>query len=193
MSRLVLASTSPRRAELLSAAGFVFDVVPADIDETLRPGESASGHVTRLAVEKARAVRTRAPALATRPIIGADTAVVMDERVLGKPRGRKEAVEMLRALSGRTHQVLTGVAIYLGEALVTDCIASAVTFLPLSAPEIEWYVATGEPMGKAGAYAAQGRASRFIASIEGSYSNVVGLPLEAVHQLLKRLGWKEFS
>ncbi|MBI3264333.1 MAG: septum formation inhibitor Maf [Acidobacteria bacterium] len=184
VSRLVLASASPRRAELLSAAGFVFDVVPAAIDETLRAGESAADHVTRLAAEKARTVDSAD----SRPVLGADTEVVIDGRELGKPRDREDAARMLRLLSGRTHQVLTGVAICLGERLVTECVISTVTVAPLSASEIEWYVATGEPLDKAGAYAVQGRASRFIARIEGSYSNVVGLPIETVYRLLKRLG-----
>jgi septum formation protein len=212
VSRLILASASPRRAELLAAAGFVFDVVPADIDETPRAGEPAADHVTRLAAEKARAVRNgRGPANRLRqgygesrrsfakaeagpydcPVIGADTAVVVDASVLGKPRDREEAACMLRTLSGRTHQVLTGVAICLGETLLTECVTSAVTVVSLSASEIEWYVATGEPMDKAGAYAVQGKASRFIARIEGSYSNVVGLPVVTVYKLLGELGWKE--
>lgn len=191
MSRLVLASASPRRAELLAAAGFVFDIVPADIDETLRAGEPAVDYVTRLAAEKARAVRARVPELSGPPIIGADTEVVIDRRVLGKPRDHDEATRMLRTLSGRTHQVLTGVAICRGETLLTECVTTAVTFVALSASEIAWYVATGEPMDKAGAYAVQGRASRFISSIKGSYSNVVGLPVGTVYRLLRELGWKE--
>lgn len=197
MPRLVLASASPRRAELLSAAGFDFEVVAADIDERRWPDEAPADHVVRLAIDKARAVQTNLtdqqinrPIVQSpdRPIIlGADTAVVVGSRVLGKPRDREDAAEMLRALSGRTHEVLTGVAILVGDRLATGCATTAVTFEELSAAEIEWYVATDEPMDKAGAYAVQGRASRFVSRIEGPYANVVGLPIETVYRLLKQL------
>lgn len=187
MSRLVLASASPRRLDLLEAAGFRVDVVPADVDETRWPDEAPGEHVLRLAAEKATAVRDRHADLSARPIVGADTTVVVDGRVLGKPRDHADAAGMLRALSGRTHHVLTGVAMCLGPTLLTERVTSAVTFVELSASEIEWYVASGEPMDKAGAYAIQGLASRFIVGIEGSYSNIVGLPIEAVHRLLKQL------
>ncbi|MBI4475640.1 MAG: septum formation inhibitor Maf [Acidobacteria bacterium] len=188
MSRLVLASASPRRAELLRAAGYDFEVVAAHIDEARWPDESPDDHVVRLAAEKAAAVRDRASEFGTRPILGADTTVVIDDRMLGKPRDRAEAVEMLRALSGRPHRVLTGVAVSLGERLVKHCAATTVWFAELGPSEIDWYVSTGEPMDKAGAYAVQGLASRFITRIDGSYSNVVGLPVETVYLLLKDLG-----
>jgi septum formation protein len=141
--------------------------------------------VLRLAREKAQACR-REPGTV---VLGADTTVVLEGFVLGKPATDAEAQEMLNLLSGRVHEVLTGVALRRDDELVDGVATSQVRFLPMTPEEIAWYVATGEPHGKAGAYAIQGRASRFVEWIEGSYSNVVGLPISLVYQLLKRLGW----
>jgi nucleoside triphosphate pyrophosphatase len=187
---LILASASPRRAELLTTAGIAFEVLPVEIDETPLHAEPADAHVRRLSEEKARA------AFALRPdatVLGADTVVVIHDRILGKPQSAAQAAAMLRTLSGRVHEVLTGVAIMaatLGKP--TPSISSAVArtqvwFSKLTDEEIEWYVATGEPMDKAGAYAIQGLASRFVERIDGSYSNVVGLPVGTVYRMLSKV------
>ena len=180
---LTLASASPRRAELLTAARIPFDVLPVDIDETPLVGEMPDGYVRRLAEDKARA------AAALRPhavILGADTVVVVDNRILGKPRDAAEASAMLRALSGRDHDVVTGVAlIRRGGTPEVEVDRTRVWLAPLTDVEIVHYVATTEPLDKAGAYAIQGYASRFIERIEGSYSNVVGLPVALVYRLLQ--------
>jgi len=183
---LLLASASPRRADLLRAAGIPFDTCPADVDERSLPGETPRDYVTRLALEKARAVRRDLGSV----VLGADTTVVLDGRVLGKPEHPEEAARMLRSLSGRTHEVLTGVAVKHGGLEFVDVASTRVRFLPLTEEEIAWYVASGEPEGKAGAYAVQGLASRFVERIEGSYSNVVGLPVSLVYQLLRQVGWR---
>ena len=176
---LVLASASPRRVRLLRAAGLEFEQRPAHIDESARVGESAEQYVQRLAEDKARAVwrmgcRT----------LGADTVVVLGGRVLCKPRDASHARKMLRSLSGRSHRVLTGVTVFDGEDVRTDFDETRVRFRPLKDPEITEYVATGEPLDKAGGYGIQGGAASFVESIEGSRSNVVGLPLELVARLL---------
>jgi len=173
---IILASASPRRRELLMAAGWQVEVRPANIDEAQAAGEAAGTYVLRLARAKARAV-----APATHPIVGADTAVVIAGEVLGKPDGDADAARMLALLAGRQHEVMTGYCVILPDGRVRDGVeATRVWFTPLSPEEIEAYVATGEPRGKAGAYAIQGGASRFIPRIEGSYSNVVGLPIAAI-------------
>lgn len=174
---LVLASASPRRAELLRAAGIAFEVIAADVDETPLANEPAADYVQRLAAEKARAVSPRA---AGRPVLAADTVVVVDGAILGKPRDQEDARRMLGLLSGRVHSVLTGVA--LGDDVRVA--STSVEFAPLTAEEIAWYVASGEPGDKAGAYAIQGLASRFVTRIDGSYSNVVGLPVALVYEML---------
>ncbi|MBI4886820.1 MAG: septum formation inhibitor Maf [Acidobacteria bacterium] len=185
--RLILASASPRRAELLRAAGIAFDVMPAGVDEALLPGETPEEHVRRLAGAKARAVAARAGG---RPVLAADTVVVVGDQILGKPEGDDDARRMLRLLSGRAHDVLTGVTLVWGvpEACLSEVATTTVEFGPLSEAEIGWYVASGEPADKAGAYAIQGLASRFVTRIEGSYSNVVGLPVALVHKLCTRAG-----
>jgi septum formation protein len=184
--RLILASASPRRAELLANAGFDFDVHAADIDETIAPGEMADWYVRRLAEAKARTVAGRHPG---RWVLGADTAVVADGRILGKPVDTRDAGKMLRLLSGRTHEVVTGVCLW-GRAAAPDVqlARTRVEFAPLSPQEVDWYVASGEPADKAGAYAVQGLASRFVTRIDGSYSNVVGLPVALVYDLCRRAG-----
>ena len=179
---LVLASASPRRAELLRAAGIDFDVIPANVDETLQPDESARDYVARLAEEKARGIYTED---GQRTVLAADTVVVVDSQILGKPIDEADARRMLRLLSGRTHDVLTGVSIFHSGGIVdTRVDVTRVEFAPLSESDIDWYVSTGEPLDKAGAYAVQGLASRFVTGIAGSYSNVVGLPVALVHQML---------
>ena len=183
--RLVLASGSPRRKELLAAAGFSFDVTPVNVDETPQPDEDATSYVTRLARAKALAA---ASSDADRIVIGADTVVVVDGEVLGKPRGAEDATRMLRLLSGRAHEVLTGVAILARGRIVTAVERTTVWFGPLSDSDISWYVASGEPLDKAGAYAIQTLASRFVPRIDGSYTNVVGLPVTTVVELLTKAG-----
>ena len=182
--RLVLASASPRRAELLRAAGIEFDVVAANVDESIRPGETPADHVRRLAEDKALRVQ---PQVNGRFVLGADTVVVVGDQILGKPADAADAARMLRLLSGRRHQVLTGVAL-IGKTRHVGVAATTVEFAPLNDAEIAAYVTSGEPMDKAGAYAIQGLASRFVTAIEGSYSNVVGLPVALVYDLCKREG-----
>lgn len=179
--RFVLASQSPRRADLLEAAGFSFEVRPVGVDESILPGESPHGYVLRLALEKARSA-CRDPGDVC---LGADTTVLLDGRMLGKPSDAREAAEMLRFLSGRTHEVLTGVALVGPGGQAYDVAITQVTFLQMTEQEIAWYVATGEPQDKAGAYAIQGFAARFVESIAGSYSNVVGLPVSLVYRMLR--------
>jgi septum formation protein len=184
---LVLASASPRRQELLRNAGISFTVQPADIDETPMVGESPRGCAERLAREKALAV------FESRPedyVLGADTIVVVDDTILGKPRDAGDAARMLRLLSGRMHAVITGVCVVgpVVNKVKTASETTMVTFCELSDDEIRDYIATGEPMDKAGAYAIQGIASRWIPRIEGDYSNVVGLPVALVYARLRELG-----
>jgi septum formation protein len=178
--RLILASASPRRAELLRAAGYEFEIVVADVDERVRDGEPPAEYVRRLAAEKSSAVMA-----ADAIILGADTTVVVDGEILGKPRDDDEAAAMLRRLAGRHHEVLTGVSIRQGAHEVGRVESTAVWFSVLTKEDIAWYVASGEGRDKAGAYAIQGLASRFIPRIEGSYANVVGLPVAVVAELLR--------
>jgi septum formation protein len=187
-SSLFLASSSPRRAELLRSAGIDFEIRPADVDERLLDGETAAIYVQRLAAAKALAVAAGCGEL-KRPVLGADTAVVVDSHILGKPADDDDARRMLRLLSGRTHQVLTGVTLLTAAAARHDRVESTtVEFASMSAREIDWYVSTGECRDKAGAYAIQGLGSRFVRSIDGSYSNVVGLPVAMVYQLCTAAG-----
>jgi septum formation protein len=187
--RLILASASPRRAELLRSAGYAFEVVVSDADESIHPDESPSTYVRRLAAEKSAAAQRRmadvksvTPADAV--ILGADTTVVVDGEILGKPRDDDDEARMLSRLSGNIHQVLTGVSLRQGSYEVGRVETTLVTFRALAADEIAWHVASGEGRDKAGGYAIQGLASRFITRIEGSYSNVVGLPVACVAELL---------
>ena len=184
VQRIVLGSASPRRAELLRAAGIEFDVIQANVDETVYPRELPEVYVRRVAEAKARAVAARAR---ERLVLAADTTVVIDDAMLGKPLDDDDAKRMLCLLSGRTHEVLTAVAVCgAGKAeLLVDVERTEVEFAPLTEFEIDWYVATGEPRDKAGAYAIQGYASRFVTRIDGSYSNVVGLPIALVYEMLK--------
>ena len=180
----MLASASPRRADLLAAAGFGFGVEPADVDERVLPGEDPVAHVARLASSKAQAVAGRRPGAW---VLGADTVVVVDGTILGKPADDADAVRMLTLLSGRTHAVLTGVCVVRGSEARSAVASTDVEFAVLAPAAIAWYVSTGEPRDKAGAYAIQGLASRFVTRINGSYSNVVGLPVSLVVTLLDAL------
>jgi septum formation protein len=182
--RFVLASSSPRRRELLTSAGFEFDVMGADIDERVRPDEDPEVYVRRMAVEKAEAVRERA---AGQTILAADTVVVVDGDVLGKPADDESAVQMLTRLSGREHEVLTAVALWWADAAEPDVTVelTRVWMREIPPEEIAAVVATGEPHDRAGAYAIQGLASRWVVRIDGSYGTVVGLPVEAVDRLLR--------
>jgi septum formation protein len=179
--KLVLASSSPRRKELLAHLGLLFEVRPAEIDESLRPGEGAAAYVERLAREKAGA-----PAPQT-VVLAADTSVVVDDEVLGKP-GTNVLVgaSMLRRLSGRVHQVMSGIAVSSPLGVQSLVVETHVEFRSLSEREIDWYVRTGEGADKAGGYALQGRAGLFIVSVTGSPSNVIGLPLAQMVELLRR-------
>jgi septum formation protein len=178
---IILASASPRRAELLTLAGIAFDIDPADVDETVREGEAPEIYGPRIARDKALTVAARHPG---RVVLAADTIVVLDGRVFGKPADRVDAARMLIALSDREHDVLTAVVLAHGGRLAEHLERTRVRFAPMTAADIDWYVASGEADGKAGAYAIQGKAARFIPRIEGSYSNVVGLPIAAVHRML---------
>ena len=187
--RLVLASQSPRRRELLASVGIAAEVRPAATDESVRVGEGADEYVRRLAREKARAVACSVGEL----VLAADTAVVLGSDILGKPRDEGDARRMLRALSGRTHVVATGVhglaaGTWGGAPRETIGVSSAVRFVTLSEERIAWYVSTGEPLDKAGAYALQGAGGSLVRGIAGSVSNVVGLPLAETLALLGRLG-----
>lgn len=184
--RLVLASASPRRAELLRSAGFSFTVRPADIDETPCPGEPPADYVLRIARAKARAASAW-PRENGALILAADTTVVVAGQTLGKPADDCDATRMLTMLSGDVHQVLTGVVVVSDIEEVAEVVSTRVSVRPLSLDEITWYVATKEPEGKAGAYAIQGIGARFIEWIDGSWSNVVGLPIATVDRLIKRL------
>lgn len=181
---VVLASASPRRRDLLARLGIVPDIRPAHVDETPHPGEAPQALVQRLAHAKAAAVDAPDDAL----VVAADTEVVLDGRVLGKPADDAQAVAMLTALSGRTHDVLTGVAVRCGDRTTTDVAVTRVHVRSLGPPEIDWYVRTGEPMGKAGAYAIQGAGAVFITGIDGSDTNVIGLPLALLVSLARRVG-----
>ena len=184
---LVLASASPRRAGLLTTAGFRFSVDPADVDESPLPGENPRAYVQRIARDKARAVAGRCRETGA-VVLAADTTVVAGGEILAKPENDLEAVRMLAQLAGGVHEVLTGVVVRAGERELGEVVVSRVRLLPLTDDEIAWYVKSGEPMGKAGGYGIQGRAARFIDWIEGSWSNVVGLPVATVYRLLKDLG-----
>jgi len=180
---LILASGSPRRAEILNAVGWPFEVVASGVDETQKPDENPATYVQRLAVEKAQAVAsTRKTGL----ILAADTTVVVDDHLLGQPEDDSDARRMLKLLSGKWHEVLTGVALLrIGGELNVGIETTRVRFAELSQREIDWYVATGEPKGKAGAYGIQGKAALFIEAIEGDYFNIVGLPIRLVYEMIR--------
>lgn len=191
MSAIVLASASPRRSELLESAEVPFSIAPSDIPEEVLPGEAPEVHVRRLALAKAREVA--ATGSSGRYFIGADTIVACDGEIMGKPLDEDDARRMLRKLAGKGHQVITGFAIHDRQTGcdVIDAVTTQVYFKPLSDAEIEAYVATGCPMDKAGAYAIQGGAAYMVRRIEGSYTNVVGLPLCEVVEALRSVGAME--
>jgi septum formation protein len=190
---VILASSSPRRRELLSSAGVGFEVVAPDVPEERLPGEAPEAFARRVAIAKAERVARSVGREPRRVVIGADTIVVLDDEVLGKPRDAREARSYLRRLAGRRHRVLTAIAVIDSATLELRAalVESGVAMQPVSDEEIAAYVATGEPLDKAGAYAAQGEGRRFIARIEGSETNVIGLPLEEALALLRELGAAE--
>lgn len=213
--RLILASASPRRRELLAQAGYEFTLEAADVDESVRDGESAGAYVQRLAEEKARVVLMRysvGPTLAESTgkdgapghfsstegsrlvVLGADTTVVCDEEILAKPADAADAMRMLRRLSGRTHFVMTGVAVVTAGGVTSGVETTEVTFSEIPGAELATYCATAEPMDKAGAYGIQGYAARWIPRIDGDYFNVMGLPIARVVKLIKEVpGLKQVS
>jgi septum formation protein len=183
LPQIILASASPRRAEILKTVGWPCDILPVDIDETRRTEESAIDYVQRLARDKAEAAASRSPQSI---VVGADTTVAVDTHILEKPVDKPDAREMLRLLNNRWHTVLTGVAVIEPgtSKTVVACEETQVKFAAMSDEEIRWYVETGEPMDKAGAYAIQGLGSRFISEIRGDYFNVVGLPVRLLYELM---------
>jgi septum formation protein len=182
--KLILASKSPRRAEILRAAGWAFEAMAANIDETRHEDEDAVSYVRRLAQTKAETIARQFP---NSLVLGADTIVLINEEILGQPGDAAAAERMLKLLSGRWHQVLTGVALIQDARRIVEHEVTRVRFAELSDDEISWYVSTGEPLDKAGAYAIQGRAAPFIEEIQGDYFNIVGLPLRRVYRLLQEL------
>lgn len=181
---IILASQSPRRKELLELMGLTFTIKAADIDETMAPGADPAGEVGRVSRLKALAVEAGEEAV----VIAADTIVVCAGRILGKPHSEQEAREMLTLLSGRDHQVMTGYTVRRGDRLLTHTEVSHIHFRPLAPEEIRAYVASGEPMDKAGAYGIQGKAAIFVSRLEGDYYNVMGLPVCALGQSLRSFG-----
>ncbi|MGA1566212.1 MAG: Maf family protein [Ilumatobacteraceae bacterium] len=185
MADLILASGSPRRREMLLSLGIEFTVMPADVDESWAPGEDPVSYVARVAHDKASAVLTRN---AGSVVLAADTTVDLDGVILAKPSDNGDAVAMLESLSGRSHEAHTAVVVASGSAIETIVVSTTVRFRTLAPQEIEWYVATGEPLDKAGAYGIQGPAAAFVDWVRGSVSNVVGLPLAETVGLLRDAG-----
>jgi septum formation protein len=183
LPKIILASASPRRAEILRTVNWPFETLPLNIDETRQPGEDASTYVQRLARAKAEAAALRSP---DSLIVGADTTVVIGDQILEKPDDHDDARRMLRQLSGHWHKVLTGVAIINASELRVAYETTEVKFAVMSQDEIDWYVSSGEPMDKAGAYAIQGRGARFIEGIRGDYFNVMGLPVRLLYEMLRQ-------
>ncbi|HEX2120669.1 MAG TPA: Maf family protein [Thermoanaerobaculia bacterium] len=185
--KFILASASPRRRELLASIGLEFEVVPSHVPEVHAEGEAPEEYVARLSRDKAAAIAGEHP---SRWVIAADTTVLLGDQLLEKPADAQDAARMLATIAGQTHVVYTGVTLENRERGHRDTrvAESEVRMLPLSPPEIEWYVATGEPLDKAGAYAVQGIGAMFIDSIHGSYTNVVGLPLATLFQMLRKAG-----
>ncbi len=185
--KLILASKSPRRAELLRSAGWQFEAVAANIDETRASGEDAISYVKRLADTKANTVAAK---VSTGLVLGADTVVVIDGEILGQPRDDDDARRMLQLLSGKWHEVLTGVALVRANHTHEKFVeheTTRVRFAELSTAELDWYVSTGEPRDKAGAYAIQGKGGVFITGIQGDYFNIVGLPVRLVYEMFRKL------
>ena len=184
LPNIILASASPRRAEILRTVGWPFETFPVDIDETRRESEDAASYVHRLAREKAEAAAARR---SESIIVGADTTVTLDEHVLEKPAGVQDAMRMLQLLNNRWHQVLTGLAVFDRgkQKMIVAHEATEVKFAPISDEEMQWYVESGEPMDKAGGYAIQGLGARLIEEIRGDYFNVVGLPVRLLYELFQ--------
>jgi septum formation protein len=189
---IYLASASPRRQELLRQIGVEFEAIPSNIHEEQAIGEPPTDYVMRVARDKARHVAglIQERSLPVRPVLGADTEVVLEGKIFGKPRDREHGLEMLRRLAGHSHEVLTSLCLIAGGEEHTALSCSRVTFAPMTKTDIERYWQTGEPTDKAGAYAIQGRAAAFIKHLEGSYSGVMGLPLYELHELLRKIGVK---
>jgi septum formation protein len=183
---LILASQSPRRREILEHAGIPFEVRSTGVPEEIQEGETPANYVLRLARAKAAAVNGDL-------VLGADTVVVLEEHILEKPHDAADALRMLRILSGREHSVITGICLRSGDAYITEAIETRVRFVSMSQDEMEAYVASGEPMDKAGGYAIQGLASKYIDRIEGDYFNVVGLPVHRVYAMIKSFGVKDIN
>lgn len=185
--KMILASSSPRRRELLTSVGIDFDVIPSNVPEQHRPGEAPEEYVARLSRDKAAAIAERHPG---RWVLAADTTVLLGDQLLEKPLDADDAARMLSTIAGKTHVVYTGVTLQNLERAHRDTrvAESEVRMLPLERKDIEWYVATGEPLDKAGAYAVQGIGALFIDSVHGSYTNVVGLPLALLFQMLRKAG-----
>ena len=181
--KLQLASASPRRKEILENLGFVVEINPAHIDETPHPDETAENYVRRMAEEKNRAVQNQQ----NLPVVSADTAVILDHQILGKPNDHQDAKRLLQLLSGREHIVLTAVCVSFQQHYLSDISKSTVLFTPLSDKEIETYIQTGEPMDKAGAYGIQGKGGMFVQHLSGSFTGVMGLPVFETGNLLKIL------
>jgi septum formation protein len=181
---MILASASPRRRELLTQAGITFEVHAAHIDESRHPNEPPANYVQRLALEKAQAIHARFPSAT---VLGADTTVVLDNEIMNKPTGIADAERMLRALSGRTHQVYTGIAVVTASTQRVHLETTHVTFAQIAEADLAYYLASGDPLDKAGAYGIQGFAARWIPRIEGDYFNVVGLPIAATVRLLAEI------
>lgn len=190
MQKLILASASPRRSELLALLPYAFEVIPSDAEENMDTALTAQENVISLARRKAHSVAAVHP---KRTVIGCDTVVVLDGHILGKPRDAKHAGEMLRALSGRAHTVCTGVCIVHDGEEVRFCEETAVQMRTISERELAWYLNTGDPMDKAGAYGIQGHAGAFVERIDGDYFNVVGLPLCRLSTVLSGLGYGSFA
>jgi septum formation protein len=183
---LILASASPRRHELLAQAGLTFEIHAAHTDESRQPNEPPANYVRRLALEKAQAIHSRFP---NATILGADTTVVLDNEIMNKPTGLADAERMLRALCGRTHQVYTGIAVVTASTQRVHLETTHVSFSEIGAADLTHYLASGDPLDKAGAYGIQGFAARWIPRIEGDYFNVVGLPIAATIRLLRESGF----
>ena len=190
--QVYLASKSPRRKELLAQIGVRFEMLMVDVDESLYPGENSFDYVNRLAIEKAQA-GAQLVKLGNVPVLGSDTCIVFNEEIIGKPRDESNALEILQILSGKTHKVITAVALCDTERCLSKVQMSKVSFRALSSDEIKVYVKTGEPLDKAGAYAIQGMAARFITHIEGSYSGIMGLPLYETAELLNEFSREFFN
>jgi len=180
---LLLASSSPRRSEILRMIGWPFQIGAVEVDESLHDHETPRAYVERLAAAKATAA---AEIHSHRPVVAADTTVVVDEHILAKPNDAEDAKRMLRMLEGRWHQVLTGIALICSSETRIDCETTEVKFAAMTEVEIDWYVSSGEPMDKAGGYAIQGRGARFVEAIKGDYFNVMGLPVRLVYELIRR-------